>query len=49
MMVGEVRDIAVIIAREHKLKIPNRTQLDALVRWAFENHLPEGQEDPDGS
>ncbi len=49
MMAGEVRDIAVIIAREHKLEIPNRTQLDALVRWAFENHLPEGQEDPDDS
>lgn len=49
MMAGEVRDIAVIIAREHELKIPNRPQLDGLVRWAFENHLPEGQQDPDGS
>lgn len=46
VMAGEVRDIAVMIASEHELEIPNQTQLDALVRWAFENHLPEGQEDP---
>lgn len=48
-MGGQVRDIGVLIAREHKLEIPNRTQLDALVHWALENHLPDGQEDPDGS
>lgn len=32
MLAGEVRDIAAILAREHKLKIPSQAELDTLVR-----------------
>ena len=45
MMAGEIRDIAMILARENELDIPDGTGLDALVRWAFDTHVGDDQED----
>jgi len=44
-MAGEIRDIAVILAREHDLQVPDAAQLDALVRWALYTHLGDDEND----
>jgi hypothetical protein len=45
VMAGEVRDLAMILAREHQVEVPDRAELDALIKWAFDTHLAHELED----
>jgi hypothetical protein len=44
-MAGEVRDIAVILAAEHQLSIPDADALTALIRGALDAYLDESDEE----